>query len=192
MPQAKAKRLIREGYIPGVLYDNSQYAIPVVFDRKKTEGYLRSLGDNVLFEVSLDNAAYPVRVRDIQRDPVTREIIHIDLQRVESNQKIKVEVPLKFEGMNEAKRRGLIIQHQKDTLEVEGLPNAIPSHIKVPVHLLEEKHSIRVHDLEVSEELSIIDTPDAVVALIVNPSKEEAANNAPGQPNDEHPSEIAQ
>jgi len=191
MPQAKARRLRREGYIPGVLYDNNQYAIPVVFNRKKVEGFLRGLGNSVLFEVSLDNETYPVRIREIQRDPVTNEVIHIDMQKVKGDQRIKAEVPLKFEGMHEVKRRGLILQHQKNTLEVEGLPRDIPPYIKVPVHLLGKKHSIRVLDLAVSKELSVIDSPEAVVALAVNPSREEVPNDTPEHPIDEQPSEAA-
>lgn len=172
MPNTKARRLRREGYVPGVLYGGDAVTMPVLFDKKKVEYFVTHMDGNALFEVVLDGEIRPVRIREIQRDPVTREIIHIDLQNVFMDQRIEMDVPLKFEGIQELERRGLIVQHQKNTARVEGLAKDMPAHIKVPLHLLKDRPNIKVADLEVAQELSILDPPEALIALMVKPSRE--------------------
>lgn len=172
MPQTKAKKLRRQGYIPGVLYGYKQDTLPVLFDKKRVEYFITHMNGNALFEISLDGALRPVRIREIQRDPVTQEIIHLDLQNVHMDRVIQMEVPLRFEGIHEVERRGLILQHQRNTALVEGLAKDIPAHIKVPVHLMQNRHSIRISDLELAAELSFVDPPDELIAMMVKPTRE--------------------
>lgn len=171
-PQAKAKKLRRQGYIPGVVYGNNHISTPVIFDKKNIENFVNRIGVGMTIEVVLDGESQPVRIRDVQRDPVSQEIIHVDLQCVDMDQKIQARVPLKFEGKQTAERRGLIVQHQKKSIEVEGLAKDIPSHITVPLSMLQNTKAIRVMDLEVADELSIIDRANEVVALSIRPIKE--------------------
>jgi large subunit ribosomal protein L25 len=172
VPQSKAKRLRRQGYVPGVLYGNNNTSIPVIFDKKNVETFVQRMGEGAIFEVSLNGQPRPVRIREVQRDPVSQDIIHMDLQNVEMNQKIQARVPLKFEGLQTVEKRGYILQHQKDTIEVEGLAKDIPTHIKVPLEMLQNTPNIRVQDLEIAAELSILDAPNEIIALALKPTKE--------------------
>ena len=65
----------------------------------------------------------PVRLKEVQRDPVTKDIIHVDIQVVNEEQKVKAYVPIRIQDNYEASRRGIVIQRQRDTVLVEGLPN---------------------------------------------------------------------
>jgi large subunit ribosomal protein L25 len=172
VPQSKARRLRRQGYVPGVLYGNSNTSTPVIFDKKHVESFVQHKGEAAIFEVSIDGKTMPVRIREVQRDPVSQEIIHMDLQNVQMDQRIQARIPLKFEGKQTAVKRGLILQQQKDTIEVEGLAKDIPRHISVPLSMLQNARNIRVQDLEIAAELSILDAPSEVVALSLKPAKE--------------------
>lgn len=170
IPNVKAKKLRRQGYIPGVYYGENHTNLPVIFDKKKVESFISQAGENAMLEVSLNGEIQPVRIREVQKDPITQEILHIDLQDVKMDKKIQFKIPLKFEGKQIIEKRGYILQHQKDTIDVEGLAKNMPSHINVPLHVLQNKQSIRVQDLEIAEEISIVDAPNQIIALVVRPS----------------------
>ncbi|MGI6527766.1 MAG: 50S ribosomal protein L25 [Caldicoprobacterales bacterium] len=171
MPHSKAKQLRRQGYVPGVLYGKNHDTAPVLFNKKQVENFINRMGTAAVIEVEVNGVVQPVKVREVQRDPVSREIIHLDLMNVEMNQRIHAKVPLRFEGRQAIERVGLILQHQKDTVEVEGFAKDIPSFIRVPLHHLQGRQSsIRVQDLEIAEELSVIDSPNELIASALKPA----------------------
>lgn len=170
MKDSKAKELRRQGYVPGVIYGFSNEAIPVIFDTRAVENFLRNMNGNNVFEVSLEGDLKPVRIKHIQRDPVNHKIIHIDLQNVNMDKKLKAKVPVKYEGLSEIKRKGMILQHQKDYIEVEGMAADIPSHLTVSLHNISGNQSIRVQDVEFSGDISIIDSMDEIIASVIKPS----------------------
>jgi len=94
VPQSKAKKLRRQGYIPGVLYGNNHISIPVIFDKKNVENFIKHRGEDVVFEVSLNAETQPVRIKEIQRDPVSQDIIHMDLQKVQDGKISTFDAPL--------------------------------------------------------------------------------------------------
>jgi len=169
VPQTKAKRLRRQGYVPGVLYGHNNSTIPVIFDKKSVENFVQRKGEAAVFDVSLDGEVHTVRIWEVQREPVSREIIHLDLIDVDTDKKIHAKVPLKFEGKEIIEKHGYILQHQKDTIEVEGLARNIPPYIKVPLHKLQNAASIRVQDLEIAAEISVIDSPGELIASSLKP-----------------------
>src|SRR5690554_642720 len=95
VPQSKARKLRRQGYIPGVVYGNNHASTPVIFDKKNMENFVNRMGVGMTFEVILDGKTQPVRIQEVQRDPVSQDIIHVDLQSVDMDQKIQARVPLK-------------------------------------------------------------------------------------------------
>ena len=165
----KANRIRKQGYIPGVVYGQEHQSTPIMMDSKSLNRLLRQAGQNVFFEIAMENEVTPVRLREIQRDPVTRDIIHVDAQVINRHQRIKVKVPIRLQGTRDTEKRGIALQRQKDSVEVEGFAQHIPSHFSVLVRGLEQGDTIRVADLEFSEELSIIDnTEDIVLSAVKN------------------------
>ncbi len=167
----KANRLRRQGYIPGIVYGNEYEDTPIMIENKSLNRLLREAGHNAFFEIAMENEIKPVRIREIQRDPVTKDIIHVDAQVINNNEKIKAKVPIKLEGTYDVEKRGIALQRQKDFIEVEGLAQHIPPHINVLVRGLKQGDSIRVADLEISEELSIIDDTKEIILSAVKSSR---------------------
>jgi len=185
MTTANAGRLRREDYIPGVLYGGGANQ-PVVFDKKSAESFVLHKGENAVFQVSLNGQIQPVRIREVQRHPVTGEIVHIDLQKVQMDKKVKATVPVRFEDREKISRLGYIINQQLNTVEVEGLPGSIPPHISIPLRALDGRRSIRVSDIEAAEELSIISDPSDIIATVTRASRtEETDEEDKGQPGQE-------
>ncbi len=170
MYTANARRLRREGYIPGVLYGSGMNQ-PVIFEKKSAESFVQHKGDNAVFQVSFSGQEQPVRIREVQRHPVTGEILHIDLQSVRMDKKVKATIPIRFEDRQKLSRLGFIINQQLNTVEVEGLPDSIPPHINIPLSALDGKRSIRVRDIEAAAELSIISDPEDIIATVTQASR---------------------
>ena len=141
MPNSKAKQLRRQGYIPGVIYGKSHATAPVLFDKRNVENLVHRMGIGAVFEVYLNGIKQTVKIREIQRDPVTREIIHLDLLNVEMDQVIQAKVPLRFEGRRAVEKYGLILQHQKDSIEVKGL-RKIFLPLSVYFHMLQNNRRV--------------------------------------------------
>ncbi|NLJ40892.1 MAG: 50S ribosomal protein L25 [Clostridiales bacterium] len=169
--KTKANVLREQGYVPGVIYGQTITPIPIIFEIKAINRLLREDGENAFFEIMMDNNIWPVRLKEVQRDPLTRKVIHIDALALKSGQKIRAEVPIRIEGGGKVNRDGIIIQRQKNTVCVEGLADNIPDCINVSVERLGDRRSIRVGDLEISEEISIIDNYDAVVLCTAKHSR---------------------
>ena len=89
MRQSRARALRRQGYIPGILYDNGNQSIPVLFGKKDVDNFIKYTGGNAVFDISLNEQTQLVRIRELQRDPVSKEIIHIDLQRAQEEGRIE-------------------------------------------------------------------------------------------------------
>ncbi|NLY61330.1 MAG: 50S ribosomal protein L25 [Clostridiales bacterium] len=170
-PDKSANRLRRQGFVPGVMYGQEDQSTPIMIESKSLKRLLREAGQNVFFEIAMENEVKPVRLQEIQRDPVTKEIVHIDAQVINRNQKIKAKVPIRLEGTYDIEKRGIALQRQKDSIEVEGLPQHIPSHINVLVQGLAQGDAIRVADIEISEELSILDDTEEIVLSAVKNSR---------------------
>ena len=104
------------------------------------------------------------------RDPVTREILHLDLQRISENKPVVMHVPVALVGESPAVKEGRgILDHTMRQLEVRCLPRDIPEHIDVDISELEVKHGIHVSDILV-DKIEILDNADRPVVEVLQPT----------------------
>ncbi len=125
-----ARRLRRNGRVPGVLYGGG--IEPVGFDADARELRLALAGSGAVLDLSIDgDKPTPVVLKEAQRNPVRGETTHVDLLRVKLDQKIHAVVPLELEGIDEAPgvKAGGVLEQITRELNVEALPTAIPESI---------------------------------------------------------------
>jgi large subunit ribosomal protein L25 len=145
-----ARRTRAAGFIPGVLYGPGE--APVALQVSQPEFmriYHGGHGENVLVDLRVDTAK-PKKVlfREVQRDPVTERVLHIDFYHVSLTKPIRVHVPVHLEGIpSGVKLGGGVLQHVLREVEVECLPTDIPEHLTVDVSALEVHDAIHVSDL---------------------------------------------
>lgn len=172
-----AKKLRREGLIPCILYGPaSKETTPLVV---KTVDLSKALAteakSNVLVTLKIEGdkkKARTVMFRGFQRDPLKRDIIHIDLYELMMDHKIIVDVPVHFTGKAQGVALGGILQHEARTLKVECLPNQIPDKIDVDVTNLLIGQSIHVKDITLAQDLKVLGDPNVTVALVAAPMAE--------------------
>ncbi len=171
----QVKHIRGKHFIPGVIYGTGIDAIPVSVDEGTFIKLYHHVGDSTIIEISLDGEYIPVLVHDVQRDLVKRRILHVDFLKVDMKKKLQTEVHLTFTGEAPAvKEKGAVLVHHVDVVEVECLPQELPSHIEVDQSsLCEIWDVIRVGDIRVPKGISFLTDPDTVVVVAEQPGADE-------------------
>jgi large subunit ribosomal protein L25 len=174
-----ARRVRVAGKIPAVVYGAGQDAIAVTVDPKVITKILHSeSGHNTIFDLNIEGgAATKAMIVDWQNEPIKGRLLHIDLKRIAMDKTMRVSVPVQLIGVpTGVKNQGGILDHILREVEVECLPNDIPSHIDVDVTGLELHGAIHISDLPHSGKLKFLGEEDATVAHVTIVKEEAAAD----------------
>ncbi len=163
-------RIIREqGLIPGVFYYRNELNLPFTVDYAELRTVLKKNPSLIMLDMEGQDKRECV-IRELDRDPVTNEIIHIDLLGIKRGQKLRVTVPLRLTGVPVGvKTGGGILQQILSELEVECLPKDIPQRITIDVTELEIGHSLNIGDLDYPE-LRFLGSDTRTIASVVEPT----------------------
>lgn len=160
-----ARKLRRADRIPAVIYGHNTDPVHIALPNKETFLALRQA--NVLLEITVDGAKQPVLTlpKQVQRDPLTGFLEHVDLLLVKASEKVSVDVPLNFVGSPVGS--GAIVNHEIMALPVLAPATAIPNEIEVSVAGLEVGAHIVVGDLKLPEGVEAHLDPEHLVVSIV-------------------------
>lgn len=168
-----AKHARAAGDVPAVLYGEGESSVPLAIDAHDFRIALSTpAGRNVIIQLRLNGEDATTRaiIREMDRDPVSREILHIDLQRISENKPVVIHVPVTLTGESPAVKEGRgILDHTMRQVEVKCLPGNIPEHIEVDISTLEVKHAIHVSDLSV-QDVELLDNPERPVVEVLQPT----------------------
>jgi large subunit ribosomal protein L25 len=174
-----AGRCRREGKVPGIVYGLGLDPFPVAVPRRRVEDVLKlESGRNTIFTLQLQgqDRSRAVIIRDLQRDPVSEKIDHVDFVRVDLERKIRVKVPIRLIGIPEGvKSEGGILEFIVREIEVECLPTEIPEHLDVDVSGLHINQNLSVEDLTAAANVKILDEPKSIIVVVAPPTAEEVA-----------------
>ena len=159
-------RLRATGKIPGVVYGLNSSNMNVEFGSMEVHKVLEINGEHCIIEIQKNGTSEKVIVRDVQRDPVTRELLHIDLQRVDENKRITSMVPIVFRGENNLRSKQAVVQKQLDSVEVECRPSALPKFFPIDVSKMIPGNRITFNDIEASSEISILGDMNTIIAAV--------------------------
>jgi large subunit ribosomal protein L25 len=185
-----ARKLRRSGRIPAVYYGRGEAPISITIGLKELEEIIQqSGGSNVIVDLKVEGDGAGDRkaiIREIQRDPVEGNILHLDLQHISLTERITVEVPIVLVGTPiGVKDGGGILEHLLREVEVECLPTDIPSKLEVEVSGLNIGDSLHVSDLK-ADRVTIKTEADRAIAAVVPPTILEevkpAEEGAPTEP----------
>ncbi len=172
-----ARRVRVAGKIPAVVYGAGQDAVAVTVDPKVIIKILHSdSGHNTIFDLNVEGSALvKAMIVDWQNEPIKGHLLHIDMKRIAMDKMMRVSVPIQLVGIPlGVKMQGGILEHVMREVEVECLPNDIPSHLDVDVSALELHGVIHISDLPHSGSIKFLGEEGATVAHITA-VKEEAA-----------------
>jgi large subunit ribosomal protein L25 len=168
-----AKKLRSGGKIPAVIYGHGEETVSLTLDGKSFHAILHSHhGENIIFDIHMPGEKTPRKaiLREVQHQPVSGEILHVDFQHISMTEKITVHVPVSLVGSPEGVRnKGGILEHILHELEVECLPTDIPEHIEVDVAHLDVGDSIHVSDISVPK-VKVLTESERSIATVVPPT----------------------
>ena len=172
-----ARRVRVGGKIPAVVYGAGKDAASVAVDPRQVLRILRSeTGHNTIFDLALDSNRVKAMIVDWQFEPIKGTLLHVDLQRIAMDKKLRVTVPVILKGEPEGvKTEGGILEHLLREIEIECLPADIPKSIEVEVGHLTFGVGVRVKDLPHSDKLKFLTDENQMIAHITSVKEEVVA-----------------
>jgi large subunit ribosomal protein L25 len=174
-----SRRLRHEGKVPAILYGGHADARTLTLSHQK----LLILLENERFystilSLKVGEQTQAAILKDVQRHPFKNAIVHIDFQRVEENEKIRISIPLHFTGASVSpgvKSQGGLVSHMRTEVEVSCLPKDLPEFIEVDISALSLNESIHLSQLKVPTGVVLVELvkEDAAVVAIHSPRAEE-------------------
>ncbi len=178
----KVKTLRKSGILPGNVYGKKIKSQEVQVDLKEFKKIFSEAGETGLVELTLGDEKLPVLIHDLQTDSISDEPIHVDFLQVDLKQKVTATVAVELEGESPAEKSDIgTAMLQLNEIEVEALPADLPEKFIVDATKLEEvDQAVKVADLVYDrEKVEIKIDPEAIVAKVVPPQKEEEVPVAP-------------
>lgn len=171
-----SRRLRMADMVPGVVYGKGLDPVTVSIKVRDLQEAISGLGgqNNLITLIgggSLDQSI--AIVADIQRDPLKRTFKHVDLHRINPNEKLRVTVPVVLTGTAIGVKEGGLLDLAHHELHIECLPGNIPDSITIDVSELKIAHSIHVSDISLPEGIVILDQPKIPVVSVLGRVKEE-------------------
>ena len=168
-------RLRQSGYAPAILYGKQSDPIALAMNTKSlTRDLLRLHGHNVVVSLDIEgekgNKKHHVLIKDVQTDPVTDSVLHVDFLEIDLDKEIVLDVPVMYTGTAKGVDMGGILNILAHTVKVKGMPLAIPDDIPVDVTPLElTSHGITCGDLVIPENVTLEEEPDKLCVSVVAP-----------------------
>ncbi len=172
----KSQFLRASGKLPGILYGLAKTPVMISLPGVETVSVLRS-GSHIL-EITLDGKTEKTLIQDVQYDFLQTTVEHLDLLRIDPNQRVKVKVSLDFRGVPKGTKEGGIMETQTPELEVEVLALSIPDSIRVNVENLELHQMLHAKDIVLPEGAKLVDHPEKIICQIRTVKEEVAGEGA--------------
>ncbi len=170
-----SRAIRREGKIPAIFYGANTASIPLTVAKTDIIRVLKSeAGENTIFKVSFNSESRDAMIKELQIDPVTDELLHVDLYQIAMDKIIRVSVPVVPVGEAVGvKSEGGFVDFINREVEIECLPKDIPENIEIDISSLHIHQSVKADDVKTPEGVEMLTEPDTVLILIDVPHKEE-------------------
>jgi large subunit ribosomal protein L25 len=198
----RARRLRKEGLIPGVLYGKGHVRPIVVGERELRTALTGSSGLHAIVDVVIEGQKTPHHavLKEYQQHPIRGTLTHVDFHEVRLDETIQATVTIQLVGESPGAKQGGVVQQVTREIRVEALPTSIPERIEADMSSLEVGATLRIADLEAIEGVAFLDDAETVLANCSMPrgiseleeaeavegeEGEEGAEGEEGEPSDE-------
>jgi large subunit ribosomal protein L25 len=165
-----ARKIRAAGRVPAVVYGHGVESLPVSVDAKELFHLLHTdAGMNVLVDMRLNSDQFLAMPREVQRDHIRGQFLHVDFLRIRRDEKIGVEVPIHLVGESHGVKEGGVVEHHLWNLHLECFPQDVPPSIDADISALGINESLKVSDLQIPDKLTLLTSPDEVIVSVVPP-----------------------
>jgi len=166
-----ARQLRGRGQVPAVIYGHDIKPQPLSLNARDLDKLLSHIqAESTVIEVTVDGHTSKTLIREIQRHPIRRQILHVDFQALVAGEKVTVSIPIVLTGIPEGVRlEGAVLDQTLRELEIEVDPSNIPDHVELDVTNMVIGDSLHVSDIKLPEGVEIQDDPETSVAVVAAP-----------------------
>jgi large subunit ribosomal protein L25 len=173
-----AKRLRKQGLLPGVIYGHKEAVIPVSLSH---DDFVKALRHGArLVELKSNGSAEAAIIQEVQWDHLGMDVLHVDFRRVSKDERVVVPVPLHLRGIAPGVSGGGVLDQPLHVINLECLVTAVPHEIRVNIGELQIGQAIHVRELRLPEGVKAMADPEAIVVQVSAPQVEAAAPAVPG------------
>jgi large subunit ribosomal protein L25 len=190
-----ARRLRSAGLIPAVFYGRGTESIPLSVNSADLLKLMKGRQENVFIKLIINDGSKKRKkleklsiMKELQTEPVSRRFFHADFYEISMDHKLTFEVPIHFKGNPVGVGNGGDFQHVKRELKVSCIPTKLPEFIEVDISNLDVGDHLKVSDIQISEDMTILDSREAVIASVSAPKVTIAAVE-PVEEEEEKPAE---
>lgn len=170
-------KLKTKGRIPAILYGQGKDTTMLTLGKLDFENVFKKNNKRAIYSVNFNDGAKNVvkntLIKDIQYDPIKLRIMHVDFYEYDEHKKIRTMVPVITHGTPIGLKKGGILTHIKDQVEIDCLPINIPDHFEIDVTSLDVHHTVRISDLAIPKDVHVISDPHDVLVTVSLPRIEE-------------------
>lgn len=161
-----AKKARKNGKVPGVLYGKKINNLLFEVGEMELAHEIGVNGEHGVIEFNLNGEEHKGLIKEVQRDPVTNKIIHLDLEELKGKNKIISAVPIHYVGEEYLNKKGIVLQKEKDSVKVECSIDSLPKYIDFNIGTGNVGAVYKFGDLEVASEISVLDDLNSVIASV--------------------------
>lgn len=176
----KVKKLRREGMLPGNVYGKDFKSVAIQMPTKDFLTVYQEAGHSGVVDVKFDGETVPTLIHEVTTNHISHDMLHVDFYKVNLKEKVKATVPVIVSGEPVAvtEKLGLLLQNLNE-VEVEALPTDLPENVGVDVaHLAQVGDMVKVSDLKVPADVTVLTDPETEVARIAELVSKEAEEQA--------------
>ncbi len=183
-----ARRARSNGLIPAVFYNPKAEAIMLTVNAAEMKEFLKNNDENVFVNLQIEDQGHAQErmsiVKEIQTDPLSGQILHVDFYEISMDHKLTVEVPLHFAGSPAGIDAGGELQILKREVALSCLPSSLPEHIEVDISHLKVGEAFRVANLTLAEGITVLEAEDTILVMvsITREAMKAEAAEAPKEP----------
>ncbi len=164
--KGSTKRLRKEDKVIGNIYGVGIEPTRIILDGKEVRQLFSNGGNHNTVEINVEGKKYNAIVKEIQKCRLTNNILHIDLECFNGDKIINAEVPVHYVNEFIASKNGAVIQKEKSSIKVRCKASKIPERIDLVIKEQMLGHAIKISDMEIGDEITILDSLESVVASI--------------------------
>ena len=164
------RRARAAGKIPAVVYGGGRESVAIEVDRKTLLDTMKGhSGETPIFLLKLGDKERHAMIRHMEVDPISRQVIHVDFQRVMMDQKVRVAVPVELVGTAVGvKTEGGMLDFVTREIHIECLPGDIPKHLEFDVTNIHVGQHVEAKDFQLPEGVVLLDEPEKVIASLTH------------------------
>ncbi|MCX0382415.1 50S ribosomal protein L25 [Clostridium perfringens] len=156
----------RKGLVPGVIYGKGINNFLFEIGELELNHALSVTGEHGLLSINSQEGSLNTLIKEVQRDPVTRRVLHIDLEKVEGNEEIETAVPINYVGEEYINKLDAVLQKNLDSIKVKCSPSNIPKGVNLNVGRAKPGDQFKIADVEFGNEITVVDDLNFIVASV--------------------------